>query len=45
MNTRHDDEKHKTTLIIGRLCHIGLGFLNFSLILHNSDRNFLHEVV
>ena len=30
---------------IGRLLHIGLGFLKFSLILYNSDKKIREKVV
>ena len=29
---------------VSRLNHVGLGFLKFSLILHNSDRKVKHEL-
>ena len=32
------DGHHNTILCIARLCHIGHGFLKFSLILLNSER-------
>ena len=32
-------------IVIGRLWHIGLGFLKFSLILYNLDRKIRDKVV
>ena len=40
------ENRQNTTLSgIGRFCHIGYGFLKFSLILYNSDKKVCEKVV